>query len=101
LIGLLIRMIGLNVKKWGSIYCPIHSYLVQRKYGIINGPAWGKTNPEFTLIHLFRFQVGEWNNHFLQRHAPVLEGIAVVIHVIIVIVGVRKEVVFQRKDVGR
>ena len=41
------------------------------------------------------------NNHFLKRNPPMLESILEVIHVVIVIIGVSKEIIFHSKDIGR
>ena len=40
------------------------------------------------------------NNHFLKRNPPMLESILEVIHVMVVIIGVGKEIILHSKDVG-
>jgi hypothetical protein len=35
------------------------------------------------------------NDHFLKRNAPMLESILVMAHVVVVIVGVSKEIILQ------
>ncbi len=41
------------------------------------------------------------NDHFLKRDAPMLKSILVMAHVVIVIVGVSKEIILHSKHIGR
>jgi len=41
------------------------------------------------------------NNHFLKRNTPMLESVLEVIHVVIVIIGVSKEIILYCKDIRR
>ena len=41
------------------------------------------------------------NDHFLKRNPPMLESILEVVYVVVVIIGVSKEIILYCKDIGR
>jgi hypothetical protein len=41
------------------------------------------------------------NNHFLKRNPPMLESILEVIYVVVVIIGVSKEIILHCKNIRR
>jgi hypothetical protein len=41
------------------------------------------------------------NNHFFKRNPPMLESILEMVHVVIVIIGVSKEIILHSKYIGR
>ena len=77
--------------------------------GIFRG--WKNNNPSQTLltcqreIYMYLPHLrGKFNNgddHLFHANAPMLKGILIVVHIIIVIVGIRKEVILHGKDIGR
>src|SRR5690606_31053038 len=46
------------------------------------------------------YQMNNRYNHFFQGHSPMLKSILIVIHIIVVVVGIGKEIVFYRKDIA-
>ena len=58
------------------------------------------TRGKFSLSFLSA-QSDEGHQHLLQADTAMLEGILVILHVIVIVVGVGKEVVLHGKDVGR
>ena len=48
---------------------------------------------------LFRLQFNKRNEHFFHGNAPVLEGVAVVVDEVVVVIRIDKEIGFPCKDI--
>lgn len=55
-------------------------------------------NQEFLT---FGSQVHERHNHFLQRYTSVLKSVFVKVDIIVIVIGIGKEIVLNSKDIGR
>ena len=67
--------------------------------GVFAGGSFGGTCYARLLLHGAEYY--EWYEDFFHRDAAVLEGGVVVLYVLVVVVGIGKEIVFTCEDVGR
>jgi hypothetical protein len=49
----------------------------------------------------FAYHLDHRYNHFFQADAAVLEGVAVIIHIMVVVVGIAEENILAAKNIGR
>lgn len=49
---------------------------------------------------LFRFQRHQWYNHFFQRDSPMLKSICIKRYIVLIVVGIGKEIVASIKNIA-
>ena len=53
------------------------------------------------MLDVFRSQDREGHHHFLHRKSAMLEGVAIELHIVVVVIGISKEARARGKDVSR